>query len=210
MKKYQIIYADPPWSYWLGGKKNASRHYSCMKIEDIYRLPIERIADTNCALFLWSTFPMLPECIETIKKWGFRYATNAFTWVKRNKVADSWFWGCGNYTRANAEICLLGIRGSLKRQSKSVHQIVDTRIGKHSKKPDVVRNRIVDLFGDLSRVELFARQRTPGWDVWGNEVDSDIQLNESLPHVSEHRQSIINKASAKLREKRNYPAEGLK
>jgi N6-adenosine-specific RNA methylase IME4 len=176
MKKYQIIYADPPWSYYLGGKKNASRHYKCMKIEDIYALPISGLADDNCALFLWSTFPMLPECIQTIKRWGFKYSTNAFTWVKRNKKAHSWFWGCGNYTRSNAEICLLGMKGTLKRQQKNVHQIIDCAVGEYSSKPDEVRYRIIKLFGDLPRIELFARQKTEGWDVWGNEVESDIEL----------------------------------
>ena len=169
-KKYQIIYADPPWKYWAGGKKNAARHYACQDIDWIHNLDVNSIADQNCALFLWSTFPVLPDCIKTIEKWGFRYATNAFVWVKRNKVADTWFWGCGNYTRANAEICLLGIKGSMTRMSKAVHSVVDDRIMQHSKKPSCVKDRILDLFGDLPRIELFARQQTPGWDVWGNEV----------------------------------------
>ncbi len=179
MKKYQIIYADPPWSYWLGGKKNASRHYKCQPIDWIHNLPIHQIIDDNCVLFLWSTFPMLPDCLETIKRWGFKYSTNAFTWVKRNKKADSWFWGCGNYTRANAEICLLGMKGTLTRQAKNVHQIIDCPVGQHSSKPDEARDRIVKLFGDLPRIELFARQKVEGWDCWGNEVESDIALTAS-------------------------------
>ena len=177
MKKYQIIYADPPWKYWAGGKKNASRHYNCMEIEDIYDLPIGDLADTNCALFMWATFPMLPEAIETIKRWGFRYSTCAFTWVKRNKNALGWFWGCGNWTRANAELCLLGMKGSMKRQAKNIHQIIDTTTMAHSRKPDeVVRDRITALMGDLPRIELFARRKVEGWDSWGNEVESDIEL----------------------------------
>lgn len=115
--KYSIIYADPPWNG-LGwnngsGKKCPARHYAVQDIEWIKSLPVQSIAAENCALFLWVTFPNLPEGIDTIKAWGFRYATIGFNWVKRNKKSPSWFWGCGNYTRANSEICLLGMKGSL-------------------------------------------------------------------------------------------------
>ena len=88
------------------------------------------------------------------------------------KKADSYFVGCGNYTRANSELCLLGVRGSLQKKVKShsVRQVCDARIGKHSEKPDEIRGRIVELFGDLPRIELFARNKTEGWDVWGDQV----------------------------------------
>ena len=107
-----------------------------------------------------------------IESWGFSYATCAFTWVKKNRKSDTWFMGCGNYTRANAELCILGTKGSCQklRKSRSVRQICDAKIERHSKKPDVIRDRIVDLFGDIPRIELFARNTTPGWDVWGNEI----------------------------------------
>jgi N6-adenosine-specific RNA methylase IME4 len=82
----------------------------------------------------------------------------------------------GYWTRSNAEVCLLATKGHPKRQSKRVHQVIDTPVEEHSKKPDVVRQRIVELMGDIPRIELFARQKIPGWDVWGNEVQSDIQL----------------------------------
>lgn len=175
-KKYNIIYADPPWSYraWseaTGNGRSASNHYNTLSKKDIQRFPIQEIAEDNCVLFLWATAPCLLEAIELIGKWGFTYKTVAFTWVKRNKVADSWFWGMGYYTRANAEFCLLATKGKvLPRQSRSVHQILDDRILKHSQKPNSARNRIVELFGDLPRIELFARDKYNGWDVWGNEV----------------------------------------
>ena len=86
------------------------------------------------------------------------------------------FWGLGHWTRANAELCLLATKGSPKRQSARVHQIVMTPVEAHSKKPDVVRDKIVALAGDVPRIELFARQATPGWDVWGNEVDSSVSF----------------------------------
>ena len=174
-KKYNIIYADPPWQYktWSGKgkeKKSAENHYPCMKKEDIQNLPVRKISANDCVLFLWVTMPCLEEGLELIKAWGFTYKTCGFTWVKRNRKADSWFWGLGYWTRANAEICLLATRGNPKRESKSVHQICDARIMEHSRKPDEIRERIVKLCGDLPRIELFARQHEDGWDCWGNET----------------------------------------
>ncbi len=173
--KYQIIYADPPWSYknWSGKgkeKKTAENHYNCMKKEDIQNLPISNICDKDCILFLWVTFPCLEEGLELIKKWNFKYKTCGFVWVKKNKKADTYFTGLGYYTRSNAELCLIATKGTIKRMSKSVKQVCDARIQEHSKKPDEIRERITDLVGDLRRVELFARQETEGWDCWGNEV----------------------------------------
>lgn len=174
-KKYSIIYADPPWTFKTYSPKgqehkSAAAHYPCMIKEDIQALPVDRIAADDCVLFLWVTFPCLEEGLELIRKWGFTYKTCGFTWVKRNKKSDTWFWGLGYWTRANAEICLLATRGNPKRVSKSVHQVVDARIREHSRKPDEVRDRIVALCGDLPRIELFARQTVPGWDCWGDEV----------------------------------------
>ena len=108
--------------------------------------------------------------LKVIKEWGFEYKTCGFSWVKKNKKADSLFWGMGYYTRSNNEICLLATKGKPKRVSSGVHQVVIDKIREHSRKPDCVRDRIVKLCGDLPRIELFARQKTPGWDVWGNEV----------------------------------------
>lgn len=179
MKKYQIIYADPPWSYRdkaLAGNRGACCKYSVMSQDDLLKLPVQDITDTDCVLFLWVTMPKLDECFELIKSWGFEYKTCAFTWVKRNKKALSWFWGMGCWTRANAEMCLLATKGKPKRMSAGVSSIVDTPIEGHSKKPDCVRDKIIALMGDIPRIELFARQNTPGWDMWGNEVENDIEL----------------------------------
>ena len=172
-KKYQIIYADPPWSYRdkaSSGNRGAIFKYQVQNHNWICNLPVENISDNNCVLFLWVTMPQLPNVFEVIKKWSFIYKTCAFTWVKRNKLQPSWFWGMGNWTRANSELCLLATKGKPKRLSAAVHSVVDTPIEKHSKKPDVVKDRIVQLCGDLPRIELFARQKTVGWDSWGNEV----------------------------------------
>ena len=114
--------------------------------------------------------PKLNECFDLISSWGFEYKTCAFTWIKTNKKSDSLFWGMGRWTRANPEVCLLAAKGTPKRLSASVHSVVMSPIREHSRKPDEVRDRIVELVGDLPRIELFARQRVDGWDAWGNEV----------------------------------------
>lgn len=177
--KYNIIYADPPWSYRdkaAAGRRGAAFKYPVMGGGDISMLPIKDIAADDCVLLMWVTMPKLNECFDIIKDWGFEYKTCAFTWVKRNKKSPTWFFGMGQWTRANAEICLLATKGKPKRVSASVSQIIDAPLEHHSKKPDVVRDKIVELLGDLPRVELFARNATPGWHVWGNEVKSDIEL----------------------------------
>ena len=166
-KKYSIIYADPPWKYGT----DVSKHYDCVPIDEIYKFPIDKIASENCALFLWVTFPILPEALETVRKWGFRYVTVAFNWIKTNKRKGTPFMGMGNWTRANAEICVFGVRGKLKRKSNKVSQIVLSPLREHSRKPDEIRDKIVDLMGDLPRIELFARQKVNGWDSWGNETN---------------------------------------
>ena len=184
MKKYSIIYADPPWHFRTRSRKgmgrSADRHYPTMSIEQIKALPVEEIAADNCALFLWATFPNLQEAFEVVTAWGFTFRTVAFVWVKQNRRSDGLFWGMGYWTRSNAEICLLATRGCPRRVSAGVHQVVISHVEEHSKKPAEVRERIAALMGDLPRVELFARQETPGWDVWGNEVNSTFSFEQTI------------------------------
>jgi len=183
-KKYQIILADPPWKYRdkLGSSSakmgSCEYHYSTMSLEDICNLPVETICHNDCILFLWTTMPKLNECQRVIKSWGFKYKTCAFTWIKLNPRAKTIFKGIGRWVQGNAELCLLATKGKPKRISKSISQIVMADRSKHSKKPSEVRNRIVQLMGDLPRIELFARppkdllfedESYKGWDVWGNE-----------------------------------------
>lgn len=174
-KKYSIVYADPPWSFrvWSdkGKGRSADRHYPTMQKGDIQKLPIPSICDKDSVLLLWVTAPCLIEGIELVRAWGFTYKTVAFTWVKQNKKSDGIFKGMGYYTRANAEYCLLATKGEvLERKSHSVSSVIISHLERHSKKPDEVRERIVELFGDMPRIELFARQHAVGWDCWGNEV----------------------------------------
>lgn len=173
-KKYNIIYADPPWSFKHYSDKGKGRapdnYYKCQNLKDIKELPVEDLAADNCILFMWVTFPFLEKSFEVLKSWGFKYKTIGFTWVKRNKKANSWFWGMGYWTRSNAEICIIATKGTITRQSSSVHQIIDTPIEEHSKKPDITRDKIIELVGDIPRIELFARKKTKGWEVYGDEV----------------------------------------
>ena len=147
-----------------------------MSIDELCALPVETLAEKDCLLVLWATFPQLPEALRLIQAWGFTFKTVAFVWLKLNKKSPTWFYGLGYWARGNAEICLLAKRGKPKRRSAGVHQFIISPVEEHSKKPDVTRDKIIELAGDLTRVELFARQKTPGWDVWGNEVDSDLSL----------------------------------
>lgn len=169
-KKYQIIYADPPWCFNFQKRdlKNKNHLYPTMKASDIVGLPVENIADENCILFLWIMNSELQLALDCIKDWGFEYKTVAFTWVKKRKV--KFHFGGGNWTRSNPELCLLAKRGKIKRKSASVRELVIDELREHSRKPDRIRNDIVELVGDLPRIELFARNKTDGWDVWGNEV----------------------------------------
>lgn len=170
-KKYNIIYADPPWRYWEGGLKNQSLHYPTMTIDEICSLPIKNIAADDCILFLWCTYPILQEGFKVIESWGFTYSTVGFVWVKRNKSGEGYFFGNGSWTRANTELCLLAIKGTIVRLDASISQIIDSPIEEHSKKPDITRDLITRLVGPLPRIELFARNVPQGgWDIWGNEV----------------------------------------
>lgn len=177
MKKYQIIYADPPWKYRDKSKSHgggAESHYPCMVTENICDLKIPSADDS--VLFLWVTFPQLEEALKVIRAWGFTYKTGAFTWVKTTNDNNP-LMGMGRYTRANAEICLLATKGKgCQRVSASVRNTQFYPRQAHSQKPSEFREEIVKLFGDLSRIELFARRKVEGWDCWGNEVDSDIEL----------------------------------
>jgi site-specific DNA-methyltransferase (adenine-specific) len=177
MKKYQIIYADPPWAYRNMGniQATANAQYPTMKNEDICNLKVGDMADDNCILFLWATFPKIQEALDVIKAWGFEYKTIGFTWIKKNKNWTNFF-GVGWYTKSNAEVCLIGTKGKAPKQSNSISSIVETVRERHSKKPAIIRKLIVDFCGDLPRIELFSREKVEGWDSWGNEVESDIKL----------------------------------
>ena len=174
-RRYEIIYADPPWAYNESGSnaKVKDRHYPMMQLDEICALPIPRISADQCILFLWVTAPRLPMAFEVIRAWGFDYHSMGFDWLKVSK-AGAPMWNPGYYTRQNNEFCLIGVPHEKVRRIKPlVHDVIVPVVEcrrEHSRKPDSVRENIVRICGDRPRIELFARGEYCGWDVWGNEV----------------------------------------
>ena len=178
--KYDIIYADPPWDYkgqkqhsGKGGKDTggAKSHYDTMTLSELKKLDVQSISNDDCLLFLWATSPHLDQAIELIKSWGFKWATVGFVWDKV-KVNP------GFYTMSQCELCLIGKRGRIPkpRGARNVRQYLKVLREEHSKKPRMVRFRIAKMFPEQKKIELFAREESDGWDVWGNEVNSNIKL----------------------------------
>jgi len=163
-KKYQIIYADPPWRYNFSSTKNRKieNHYQTMTLEGIKKLQVP--ADENCILYLWSTSPKLLDALEVMKSWGFTYKSQA--------VWDKEIIGMGYWWRGQHETLLIGTKGKISppEQSHRISSVYRERRGKHSKKPSFYKEFISKAFPNYSKIELFARQKTNGWDVWGNEV----------------------------------------
>jgi len=180
-KKYQIIYADPPWSFnnkKTGGsmKSGAENKYKVMSVEAIKKLPISEISDDDCVLIMWYVGSQPQEAIELVEAWGFKLKNmNGFVWVKLTKKLLAFF-GMGFWTRAGSESAIIAVKGRPKPFNKNVRAVRHEVVGQHSEKPAVFRDDIVNLCGDIPRIELFARNKTDGWDSWGNEVESDISL----------------------------------
>lgn len=179
MSSYSIIYADPPWGsnsqFGRDKRKGNKQHYPLMSLEDIKALPVKDISAKDSVLFMWVVDTQLFEALEVITAWGFKYKTVGFTWVKETNSGKDFF-GVGMWTRKNPEMCLIATKGSPKRINAGVRQLQRFPVREHSRKPDEIRGEIVKLLGDLPRIELFARSQTPGWDVFGNEVEGSIRL----------------------------------
>jgi len=180
--RYEILYADPPWDY-KGqrqhngkGKKDtggAVEHYPTMTLKELKRLDIDSICAESCLLFMWSSSPHLDQAIDLMKAWGFSWATVGFVWDKQRVNP-------GFYTMSQCELCLIGKRGKIPkpRGARNIRQLVSEMRGKHSTKPAEVRKRIELMFPEQNKIELFSRHSPPGWDIWGNEVKSNITLGE--------------------------------
>ncbi len=181
-KKYGVILADPPWSYYSWDKntgpngRTAAKHYPTMQVEDIASLPVCDLAADSCALFMWAVWPDIFRAKEVIEAWGFEYRTIAWVWVKLNPSSIGFHMGLGYYTRANTEPCLLAVKGSMPPAVKDVQALIVSPVRKHSQKPDEQYSKIDRLYPHATKLELFARHTYPGWDVWGNEVKSNIEL----------------------------------
>lgn len=185
MKKYKTILADPPWDYNNSGCRGAAKNiYPTMKDTEIYNLPIPQIADKDCVLLLWATWPKLTEAMQVINAWGFEYKT-AFPWVKVTDCSKN-FWGdweikvpygIGFWIRGVSEPLLISTKGNIKPPDVGFVGLLSPNLS-HSKKPIDVYHYAEFL--PAPRVELFARRKRNGWDVWGNEVESDIKLDLAI------------------------------
>ena len=182
--QFPVITADPPWSYSCfsatGEERSASKHYKTMDLEEIKALPVSTISARDCHLFMWTTGPNLRQAFEVMDAWGFEYSSIAFTWVKLNRSSDrsprlfmdgaSFHVGMGHTTRKNTEMCLLGRKGSPRRRSASVRELLIAPVREHSRKPDEVYERI-EQYAEGPFLELFARTSRGGqWTSWGNET----------------------------------------
>lgn len=181
-KKYNIILADPPWKFNFKNRRGLSeeakdRLYDTMTSNDIINLPVAELADNNCILFIWVMNSQIPLALDVISSWGFVYKTVAFTWVKTTK--NTYHFGGGNWTRSNPELCLLATKGHPKRMSASVRNLIISPLREHSRKPDEVRDAIVQLMGDIPRIELFAREHHEGWDSIGYDIDG-MDIKKSI------------------------------
>tara|TARA_R100000353_G_scaffold58371_1_gene46085 strand:+ start:328 stop:882 length:555 start_codon:yes stop_codon:yes gene_type:complete len=178
-KKYNIIYADPPYPFTGDKYQDGNRgfgnkvedRYETMSIKKISDIPVKKITNDDALLFMWVTDSHLNKSFEIIDAWGFKFATIGFVWVKQTKN-KKFYYNLGKYTMKSTELCLIGLKGKLKniKKSNNVKSLLLADRTIHSKKPNEIRNRIISLCGDIPRIELFARQKTEGWDCWGNEI----------------------------------------
>ena len=167
-KKYNIIYADPAWDVkagpdWNSNGKTRDLIYSTMSLNEISNLPVKNIADDNCRLFIWTINKYLGETFKIIKDWGFKYST-CLVWCKNPNGI-----GLGGTFSLTTEFLLFAYKGKVGAKKRLDTTWFLEKRGPHSKKPDKFRNMIGEIF-DGKKIELFARHKTPGWDVWGNEV----------------------------------------
>ncbi len=175
MKPFQLILADPGWSYRdsaNAGKRGATHKYTTTPTKDLVRMgrKIEALSAPDSVLLLWATWPLIIDAMSVMSMWGFEYRTAGFLWVKPTKKGTI-FMGMGHHTRGNTEPCLLGVRGrGLPRIDKGVSQVIWARRREHSRKPDQIFERADRMYGSkIRRLEMFARVRRPGWHAWGDE-----------------------------------------
>jgi N6-adenosine-specific RNA methylase IME4 len=187
---YGAILADPPWHFqaWAsppyGKGRSAESHYNTMKEAELAALPVSELAANDCVLFMWACWPTILQAFRLIEAWGFTYKTCGFCWVKGNATQIQMFDDeitpdmlLGYWTRSNSEVCLLATRGKPKRQAADVRQAIVAPRREHSRKPDGIHERIERLVTG-PYVELFARQKRLGWDVWGNQTDKFAEAAE--------------------------------
>jgi len=170
--RYGVILADPPWRFRTWGEhnqaKSASRHYSLMTMDEMKALPVNQLATDHCALVMWAVQPMIPEAIDLMKAWGFRYKTMG-TWAKQSSTGRKWAFGTGYLFRCAAEFFVVGTLGEPVIGARDVRNLIVAPVREHSRKPDEMHANLERLFPCVARAELFARESRPGWETWGNQ-----------------------------------------
>jgi N6-adenosine-specific RNA methylase IME4 len=178
--RYGVIYADPPWRFrtWSESnqKKAAKNHYDLMELADIKKLPVQDMAADDCVLLMWACNPMIPQALEVIEAWGFKYKTVAFTWAKQSTTGSKWHMGLGYWTRQNTEQCFLATRGKPKALAHDIRQLVISPRREHSRKPELHQH--IERLSVGPYLEMFARTTVDGWDQYGNECDKFPQAAE--------------------------------
>jgi len=180
MKKYKTIVVDPPWKYGKWGKANPKSRpngkdyempYSTMSVWEITRLPVEKLTNDNCDLYLWTTQKYLPDAFTVISSWGFKYC-QTLTWGKTPRGT-----GQGGLFCPTTEFIILGRKGKApqKKRIDSTWWNIKRPHNSHSTKPEFFQD-LIEQVSDSPRLEMFARRKRFGWDVWGNEVESDINI----------------------------------
>lgn len=183
--KYDVILADPPWTFSVWNAEKSDRHashkYNLMSVEAICALPISNLTAENCALFIWATWPNIKEVFQVIDAWGFTYRTLGWDWVKAKESGFGFHFGMGYYTRSNPEPCLLAVKGTMPVAVHDVTALIYSPVREHSRKPDEQYAKVEKLYPGMRYLELFARRRRPGWDVFGNQVKDSISLESVSP-----------------------------
>ena len=177
---YDVILADPPWTFSVWNADKSDRHvshkYPIMETNKIATLPICDLVNDDAILFLWATWPNLKDALLVLDLWGFEYKTIGWTWVKAKRSGFGFHFGMGYYTRANTEPCLLAVRGTMPVARHDIQALIYSPVREHSRKPDEQYAKIEKLYPNKRYLELFARHKREGWDAWGNEVESDVEL----------------------------------
>ncbi len=201
--KYDLIYADPPWRYNDNNTRGAAEHhYDSMSAEELQGMDIKRLSKENSALAMWTTFPLLKDSLSVMEAWSFPYKTILFVWVKTHGASNgSLAMGNGHYTRSNAELCLLGIQGKgLPILDKSILNTPLFPRRKHSQKPKEFHIMLERLFGEVSRLELFARDGMPGWHSHGNQITQSGFL-DAPKRIIKHRSLLHDAHSQRTKKK---------
>ena len=171
--RYGVILADPPWRFRTWGEhnqhKSPSKHYDLMTLDDLKALPVSQLATDHAVLVMWAVPPMVPQAIDLMSAWGFKYKTLG-SWAKQSETGRKWAFGTGYIYRSACEPYIVGTIGEPKIGARDVRNLIVAPVREHSRKPDEMHSNLERLFPCVARAELFARESRAGWEAWGNQT----------------------------------------